>query len=138
MALTTSYQAFKTLELLRLRCGLSARESAAHLMCIAEPTYSNLRKALESGTGALSAENDINVCLGLATLISCVDRKLLPVGSKLGGAALKELQRTRFELEAYIREHPAGPGITQQDQMLSMEQLLARARSFSDALLGAS
>lgn len=128
--LTTSYQAFKTLELLRSRCGLSARDSATHLMCVSESTYSMLRKALDEGREcALSAENDIGVRVGLRALVTALESSLLPATAADRKAAVEELGQIRSLLREQYASRPA-VGIEQMEHLLSTEQLIGYAKIF--------
>ncbi len=132
--LTTSYQAFKTLELLRSRCGLSARDSATHLMCISESTYSTLRKSLDAGRECtLSASNDINVRIGLKVLVDGLESKLLPVTAADKEVSIARLSKLRESIRLESCEALSPSGIQQVDQLLSLDQLIGYAKIFMSA-----
>lgn len=126
--LSTSYQAFKILELLRLRCGLTARDTAIHVLAIDEATYSRLSKSLSNGGSVLRYEMDIKVQIGLKLLVTGIENAWLPLVPETKIASIDRIVEVRTHLAN--SSSGVGPGIQRTDRVHELDQLISRAKSF--------
>ena len=136
MSLSTSYRAFKILELLRLRCRLTARDVADTLMLINESAYSRLRSNLDAEHGVtLAADSDIKVRVALAVIEKGIRVGVLPMDADARAPTLEKLAQYRKDIAATYESRDHERGVTTKNQLTPLNTLVQLAKVYAFDLL---